>query len=829
MIHNTTKHCLLAMLLLAMCITTINAATYSVAPMQLVNAFIAPNAHSFTARVTNYGSESVNTLTYTLFDTNLQKQIAEKTITLSTPLSNGETADIEIEAQPSPTFANQPLYLNITKVNGQNNQASSPHIFFNLYTMSRVPKKRLVVEDYTGMWCGYCPRGIVTMEYLKRMHPDQFIGIAIHCNHRSFDYLDTKAYGTVYSKWANSFPTLWVNRKHHINDWTEGNNVFEREDKSPAVMDVDLQAIWANDSSEIKLQTTVIPCMGADSGRYGIAYVLIEDGMKNSNWWQNNYFSGQTYDGAPEEMKRFTSGSGYISNMTFDHTAIASLGIDKGMDESLNRIFQTNVPQIHYASFPNLSQYSVIQNKDSLSVVAMVIDRQTNQIDNAAICRIKAGKFTEYKDTTTIIIDTTTVTNTYKISLKQFENTVITPDSNVIAINITNNGTEAVSTLSLSILSTETTEPVEEKSITLPTPLPAGQTAEIEIEIQPSQTYKKQSLRLNITKVDGHQNQDTLASTNFSLYTMSRVPEKRLVVENYTGMWCGDAPMGMATVDYLQNRYPNKFIGINVHCKKDSLDDLDTNAYDTIPNKWATAIPTVWINREHNTRNWADGDSVFKNEQQSPAVMDVSIQAVWANDSNDIDMETTVTACMNADSGRYKVAYILIEDGMRGSNWVQSNNLSGKQFSGAPEEVEIFTNGDNSINDISFNHTAIASLDIDKGRDKSLTEDFQTGVPQHDYASFLNIAQYPVIQHKDSLSVVALVIDRQTNQIDNAAICRIVEGEITGIRSASASGRTTASTVRPNSANNRRYNIYGQPVGDNYKGIVIKDGRKILQ
>lgn len=394
MIHTTTKHCLLAMLLLALCITTTTAATYCVAPMKLVNAYIAPNAQSFTARVTNYGSETVTTLTYTLFDTDLQQQVADTTITLSTPLPTGETADVEIEAQPSATYAKQSLYLNFTKVNGQYNEASSPYTYLNLYTMSRVPKKRLVVEDYTGMWCGYCPRGIVTMEYLQRQHPDQYIGIAIHCNHYSYDYLDTKAYGSVYSKWATSFPTLWVNRKHRINDWVEGDNVFEQEDKSPAVMDISVQAVWANDSNDIEIETIVTPCMNADSGRYGVAYVLIEDGMRNSNWYQNNYLSGEEYSNAPEEMNRFTNGGSYIRDLSFDHTAIASLGIDKGRDESLTDNFQTDVDQLDYASFTDLTQYSVIQHKDSLSVVAMVIDRETNQIDNAAICRIVEGELT---------------------------------------------------------------------------------------------------------------------------------------------------------------------------------------------------------------------------------------------------------------------------------------------------------------------------------------------------------------------------------------------------------------------------------------------------
>ena len=40
--------------------------------------------------------------------------------------------------------------------------------------------RRCVVEEYTGTWCGNCPRGIVGLSRLAEDFGDRFIGIAIH-------------------------------------------------------------------------------------------------------------------------------------------------------------------------------------------------------------------------------------------------------------------------------------------------------------------------------------------------------------------------------------------------------------------------------------------------------------------------------------------------------------------------------------------------------------------------------------------------------------------------------------------------------------------------
>lgn len=39
---------------------------------------------------------------------------------------------------------------------------------------------RIVAEEVTGTWCGYCVRGIGALRYMRENYPDGFIGIAIH-------------------------------------------------------------------------------------------------------------------------------------------------------------------------------------------------------------------------------------------------------------------------------------------------------------------------------------------------------------------------------------------------------------------------------------------------------------------------------------------------------------------------------------------------------------------------------------------------------------------------------------------------------------------------
>lgn len=386
---NNIRQGLLATLLLLLCAGATWAAENNVAPLKLTNVFIAPDGDSFTVQVVNYGSAEVTSLGYSLLDTDKSATVGEGTVTLDEPLQSGDAGKVSIPVKPDTTRKAQNLCLFINTVNGKPNETTYNYTYLTLYTVSHMPHKRILVEDYTGLWCGYCTRGTVTMEYLERLHPDDFVGVTIHCRNGQYDPMDVNAYGSTRTRWANSFPTMMVNRKTKIVNWVEGVPTFTSEMQEPAVADIDAEAVWQKDGNGIDITATVTPVVGADSGRYGVAYVLIEDGMSNPGWAQSNFLDQWEGDNsAPEEADKFRYSS-YIYGLTYDHVAIASLGIDTGVEGSLDRPLAAEVAQTHEASFTDIAQYGIIQSKDSLHVVAMLIDRQTRQVENVVRCDIK--------------------------------------------------------------------------------------------------------------------------------------------------------------------------------------------------------------------------------------------------------------------------------------------------------------------------------------------------------------------------------------------------------------------------------------------------------
>ena len=70
------------------------------------------------------------------------------------------------------------------------------------------PFKRVLCEEYTGTWCGWCPRGHYYMEKMDHDYPETYIGIATH----SGDVMTHEAYDKYFSKFAPGAPSGRVDR-----------------------------------------------------------------------------------------------------------------------------------------------------------------------------------------------------------------------------------------------------------------------------------------------------------------------------------------------------------------------------------------------------------------------------------------------------------------------------------------------------------------------------------------------------------------------------------------------------------------------------------------
>lgn len=392
-----TKRLLHFITLLFVMLTTMSlnvaAQTYSVAPTQLQpKVTVSPSDEyvNVPIRLMNWGTNPVSQITYTLYDYESNETSEPINMDFETPFSS--MLDVNIPIKPGKTIGESDVMLNITLVDGQYNSATIPYTIITRSTVLQAPKKRVVFEDVTGLWCQYCPRGIALMEYLERIHPDDFIGISIHD-----DAMRTNAYTELMSKWTGR-PYITFNRYDKVNTYT-GESEYNMAMNQTASFDINVKANFDESGNNIIVSTDVLPCLPTDENdKYEVAYVLTADGLKNDSWVQA-VAAGEWdgIEGLPEEYAPFLGGVSEVRGLTFNQVAIASKGVEYGVEGSLTAPYTVGEMQNPTVTFENISQHNLIQDRSKLNVCALIIcstiDPNTKAvtktvIDNAAKCRV---------------------------------------------------------------------------------------------------------------------------------------------------------------------------------------------------------------------------------------------------------------------------------------------------------------------------------------------------------------------------------------------------------------------------------------------------------
>lgn len=341
--------------------------------------------------ITNYSSTVIRNFDYTLSFNG--EVLASKNYVLPEPLNHMEGATIEVDVPPHTQVSETDLLFTITKVNGEVNGTSVNQATLPRVTVTKVPHRKIVVEEYTAMWCGYCPRGIALMENLAKTYPDDFIGIAVHTGGRAdplscTDYVKKAAENL-------SRPTLLMNRNLFLTNF-KAITEFEEERSRGADMDIDVTATWDDRQENITVTPRVTFRIDKKDAMYGFAYVLTEDGMSNPNWQQNNYYSGRTEDlGKSDELDYFIKAGYAVKGLENNFVAIAAEGVKAPLTGYIQTPIKADEPQTHTYVFQNISSKKVIQDKAKLKVCVLLINIKTAQIENAAKCSISPANTTE--------------------------------------------------------------------------------------------------------------------------------------------------------------------------------------------------------------------------------------------------------------------------------------------------------------------------------------------------------------------------------------------------------------------------------------------------
>lgn len=314
---------------------------------------------------------------------------------------------------------------------------------------------------------------------------------------------------------------------------------------------------------------------------------------------------------------------------------------------------------------------------------------------------------------------------------------------------------------------------------------------------------------ITITKVNGKAND--LNSGNESegkVVSVSKSASPMPVAEEFTGTWCQYCPVGITYMELMEKKYGDKVIPIAVHAG----DEMEVEDFYDVIDSYASSYPTVLVNREldiYPTELNSGVDLVSKG--LSPGT--VALNATWADNSKkEVSFKTKTVFNFSDTDASYSLAYLLTEDGMKDDSWKQRNYFSGQS---GDKNMAFWYSAPDEVSGLEFNHVAVAGWSVLDGVDGSLPATVSDGKA---IDGFFNgdISGNTLIQDKSRLTAIVLLLDGVSGKILSAAKSAI--GEPTGISLTEVSADKQSA----------RYNLSGQRVGSNYRGIVVENGRKRL-
>lgn len=163
-------------------------------------------------KLTNWGDTDVTSISYTFYYTDKQVSEGPFVLNFDQPLKDGETRKVKIPIKPGPKLGKEELLFNITQVNGQYNEASAGYAYLTCCTVNKMPHKRVLVEDYAGMWCWHCPIGLVATDAIARMYPDDVVAVSVHKTDDISKVVSHWVYEGLIDRYAVTVPAVWVAR-----------------------------------------------------------------------------------------------------------------------------------------------------------------------------------------------------------------------------------------------------------------------------------------------------------------------------------------------------------------------------------------------------------------------------------------------------------------------------------------------------------------------------------------------------------------------------------------------------------------------------------------
>ncbi|MEQ9261777.1 MAG: T9SS type A sorting domain-containing protein [Owenweeksia sp.] len=269
---------------------------------------------------------------------------------------------------------------------------SNDTIEIKVAAVASPPQRVVVLEEKTGTWCGWCPRGLIGMDDITKQYPNTVVGIAVH----NADPMEVTNYDSNIGVVApGGYPGSAVDRvlgpDPNTAELQAAYNLRQDVVASAAVSITNIAYNSANGQVDVDMSAEFFADYTNADLRF--ALVLTEDSVTGttSGWAMQNYYSSQSQNLPLVGYGRNWQTSPAVipaSEMWYDHVARGIYPDFFGEDQSVpaNVTFGQTVNHTITATLP-----TSIQSDDRVHVIVMLLDNNTYEVLNSKGAKLKGN------------------------------------------------------------------------------------------------------------------------------------------------------------------------------------------------------------------------------------------------------------------------------------------------------------------------------------------------------------------------------------------------------------------------------------------------------
>ena len=314
----------------------------------------------------------------------------------SVNIASGQTQTLNHSTQVNySTIEEKSITVTIDNVNGvaDNNAANnSQTVQFN--TMLQSGTKAVLIEEATGTWCPWCPRGAVGLEYMATTYPNTVIAVAVHNtnpNAASADPMTLPEYDSGIAQYIGGYPSSVIDRTIGDVDPGQSTLLSAYNAQINEIVPVDLTTSASIVGSDLTISANANFYTNFSNANFRLGVIITEDGLSGTSagWAQaNNYAGGGNgpmggYENLPNPVP--------ASQMVYDHVGIALLGGFNGQAGSVPLTINVN----NSISYDFNYTIPATSDQDNMHIVVVLIDNANGSIVSASQSSVNQALSTE--------------------------------------------------------------------------------------------------------------------------------------------------------------------------------------------------------------------------------------------------------------------------------------------------------------------------------------------------------------------------------------------------------------------------------------------------